>query len=183
MNQGTVQDWLDDGLLLPDGALTVMRQVAAALAFMHENGITHNDIKPENVMLHQDEDDVIVVKLGDLGLAKKSKDHSTDIWQYGMTAFCMLTLERWGTRKFHDDIVDDLVIVCRRACHKFKDSVEYDVSKALGNMPELLRSVFASEMTMEDVVHLPYLQGWSIHSDMANRVDFCSSINKRITRD
>merc|ERR1711975_118635 len=54
MNRGTVQDWINHGNLLPGGILCVMKTVASALAFMHRKGVTHNDIKPENIMCHQD---------------------------------------------------------------------------------------------------------------------------------
>merc|ERR1719282_1057801 len=54
MNAGTVQDWIDDDQLRPGGMFVVMRKVAAALAFLHDMGVTHNDIKPENVMVNME---------------------------------------------------------------------------------------------------------------------------------
>merc|ERR1719463_768635 len=97
MNRGTVQYWIDHSLLTPLRFTAVARYVAIALAHMHSHGLTHNDIKPENVLLKQAEGtNEICVKLGDLGLAKNSEDRSNDFNQYGMTLWCMGTGVRFG---------------------------------------------------------------------------------------
>merc|ERR1719352_17848 len=116
MNRGTVQDWMDDDCLLPGGLLCVMQSVAAALAFMHKAGVTHNDIKPENVMLHQEDGSSdrseVIVKLGDLGCCTKSPDTTNDHWQYCMTAFCMVTGEKFGARNYRKELEKEFVDEC-----------------------------------------------------------------------
>jgi tetratricopeptide (TPR) repeat protein len=54
-----------DGQLPVDDAVAITRDVAAALAVAHANGIVHRDIKPENILLHDGR--VYVV---DFGIAK-----------------------------------------------------------------------------------------------------------------
>merc|ERR1712228_719329 len=103
-NRGTVQDWLDKELLSPEGMLVVIKQVALALSHMHEKNICHNDIKPENVLLHCDRQ-VVSVKLCDLGLAEFSEEREADYWQFGMTGVCMVTGEKFGERKFKPERV------------------------------------------------------------------------------
>jgi hypothetical protein len=49
-------------------ALGLTIAVADALAFAHDHGITHRDVKPENILLLKDGD----VKLADFGLARQS---------------------------------------------------------------------------------------------------------------
>jgi len=54
-----------EGVLAPEDAVTITRQVASALSYAHGRGVVHRDIKPENVMLH--EGGAIVT---DFGIAK-----------------------------------------------------------------------------------------------------------------
>ncbi|KAK1934423.1 Serine/threonine-protein kinase HSL1 [Phytophthora citrophthora] len=91
-------------------ALSVLSQVAAGLAFLHQHNIAHRDISLENIMLHRGR-----CKLGDFGLATRAgrgggrqvgKDYymapeivagepydpkAADIWSLGIVFFIMLT--------------------------------------------------------------------------------------------
>ncbi len=78
-----LRDWLrrNGPLDLPQ-ALSVMRQVTAALAKAGEAGIVHRDIKPENIMLTADGE----VKVADFGLARLTRqDETLELTQVGMT--------------------------------------------------------------------------------------------------
>ncbi len=77
----TLRDILDRGPLAADRATKIARQIAGALAAVHQKGIVHRDLKPRNIMIVDDtrrtrrlaantrgpED---VVKLIDFGLSK-----------------------------------------------------------------------------------------------------------------
>jgi protein-serine/threonine kinase len=70
--------------LSPERATTYFRQLCSAVGYLHERGITHNDIKPANVMLSFSD----VPTLVDFGFANK--------WQLdGRSAF--LSNITWGT--------------------------------------------------------------------------------------
>ncbi len=56
----------EKGTLDPKTAATYVLQAARGLAFAHENGMVHRDIKPDNLMLNRHG----VVKVADLGLVK-----------------------------------------------------------------------------------------------------------------
>lgn len=56
------------GPLPPDEAIDLVVQALEGLAFMHAQGFVHRDLKPQNILLTQDEGGV--PKLADFGLAK-----------------------------------------------------------------------------------------------------------------
>jgi len=64
-------------------ALSIMRQVAAALTKAAEQGVVHRDIKPENIMLTQSGE----VKVADFGLARVAcrEGEAVDLTQIGVT--------------------------------------------------------------------------------------------------
>ena len=61
----TLRDEISDGPLPPERAIAILRGVAAALDYAHENGVVHRDVKPANVLIRSDG----TVKLADLGIA------------------------------------------------------------------------------------------------------------------
>ncbi len=60
----------DDGPASVSDALKIMRQTAAALEYAHEQGVTHRDIKPHNLLVAESGDDAGQLKVLDMGLAR-----------------------------------------------------------------------------------------------------------------
>jgi eukaryotic-like serine/threonine-protein kinase len=65
--------------LPPDEALRITRCVASALAYAHEQGVVHRDIKPDNIMLAGDE-----VLVADFGVARAVSEVQSKLTATGM---------------------------------------------------------------------------------------------------
>lgn len=107
---GSMRDILETMKRLPEKAVAFIgREVLQALAYLHDQGIIHRDIKSANILLTADGQ----VRLGDFGVSgttdqstriagspywmapeviRKSRfDAKADIWSFGVTMFELLT--------------------------------------------------------------------------------------------
>ncbi len=72
---GTLRQLLRDGTARdPQWSLVrgldLIRQASDALAYAHALGMVHRDIKPENLLLQEDAQQGLILKIGDFGLAR-----------------------------------------------------------------------------------------------------------------
>jgi len=74
----TLRDLISDGPLGIEQAISVVRDVGAALDHAHSQGVVHRDVKPANILIRRDG----VAKLADLGIAKAAE--STQLTHSGM---------------------------------------------------------------------------------------------------
>ena len=52
-------------------AQSVMRQVGEALSYLYQNNVIHRDLKLQNILLSEKNDDKAIIKIADFGLAKQ----------------------------------------------------------------------------------------------------------------
>lgn len=90
MDHGTVQHLIDLGVLTTNCIAAITSQVASALGYMHQRHRTHNDVKPENLLLQMDPSrNHLVAKLADFGLAEHSMSRQQDLDMFAYTVWCM----------------------------------------------------------------------------------------------
>ncbi|HEU4713664.1 MAG TPA: serine/threonine-protein kinase [Pyrinomonadaceae bacterium] len=66
----TVRTEITKGVMKPARVASIFQQVGVALAHVHQKGILHLDLKPENIMLQVLDDGREVVKVLDFGIAR-----------------------------------------------------------------------------------------------------------------
>ncbi|KAK8213478.1 Protein kinase protein rad53 [Zalaria obscura] len=87
---GDLQQYLGEkGPLPEDLAKTMAQQVFDAMTYLHNKRITHRDIKPDNILIANDDPNDFQVKLSDFGLSKVVKDNETFLKTFcGTLLYC-----------------------------------------------------------------------------------------------
>lgn len=158
-----LREILDSGVVLPIEKIAhIASQVAEGLAFAHEHGIVHRDVKPANVMVMKNG----LIKITDFGIAQMSSasrtvagmvmgspkymspeqvvgqavDGRSDIFALGVVIYEMLT----GKTPFAGDnisaimyqILNDDPAPPKNLNQNIPDSINYIVLKALAKHPD-----------------------------------------------
>jgi serine/threonine-protein kinase len=95
------------GALSPPRAVAIIRQVAAALDAAHAQGVTHRDVKPENILITGDDFAYLV----DFGIARSGED--AGVTQVGMA---IGTYRYMAPERFSDSEVTYLSDIYSLAC-------------------------------------------------------------------
>ena len=154
-----LRDMLNDGKKMPvEQVINVVAQVAQGLAYAHEHGIVHRDVKPSNIMIVRDGH----VKITDFGIARmasaavrtqtgmvlgspkymspeqvvgKLTDQRSDIFSLGVMLYEMLT----GQAPFAGENVNAIM-------YQTLNSVPPPPSSLSPNVPEMLNFIVAKAL-------------------------------------
>jgi len=170
---------IDRGQYSEKHASNIIRQISAAVDYLHQNGIAHRDLKPEN-LLSSGDDDNEVIKIIDFGLSKKfgdeqlvtsvgspgyvapevltaeSYDKSVDMWSVGVILYILLC----GYPPFFGPNSTELFKRIIEVKYDFDDPAWEDISDA---PKEIIRRLLVKEpssrMTAREVSEHPWVKG------------------------
>ena len=119
----TLQEFIEQrGTCDERTALRIVRDIAGALRFLHQRGLTHRDIKPANIILTPEG----VAKLVDLGLARPLGDETWAVAEAGMAVGTPEYMSPEQTRGQSDlDIRSDLYSLGATLFHLVTGRVPY----------------------------------------------------------
>lgn len=192
MEGGSLADRLRQaGGTLPEArAAEATRQILLALNYLHGQGITHRDLKPDNVLF--DEPGSWHLKLGDFGLSKfsgrreqrmktccgtagylapdvlrRSYGNQSDIWSLGVIVFVLLSGRMpFRIRSSIDSQVEE---VDRGFC--LDPGLWWDVSlEAIDFAQSLLRDDESKRLTAQSALNHPWIAALST----VNQIEDCA---------
>ena len=85
-----LETYVNENGLNVDLAYSTLQGCASALQYLHEHGVTHRDIKPQNILLKTDDLGRVIPKLADFGLSKVKEsgaESSITTARIGTTAY------------------------------------------------------------------------------------------------
>jgi len=158
----SLAELVDEGPLDPDEAAAVVVAVSDALAFAHENGVLHLDVKPENVLVTLDGR----IKVTDFGVAALSTssghqptlggtlgympleqlkngevDERADVWGFAAVVFELLT----GENPLKSDSIEGAILKAGVVNIPVPTEFDPDLPSALDNILSVALSPHAED--------------------------------------
>lgn len=151
MDRGCLTNLIEHDLLTLQGIGSVTQQVASALGFLHKKKRTHNDVKPDNILIKSSSGKGLIAKLGDFGLAELSTDTTRDHELFGLCLFCMCTGDAF--KKYDQDKLEKYVTRLESAlANKDPGSLaEKKVGELKKQLPQVLGKIWRSEVDADEV--------------------------------
>ncbi|XP_075766160.1 calcium/calmodulin-dependent protein kinase type 1G isoform X2 [Pelodiscus sinensis] len=178
---------LERGVYTEKDASVVIRQVLAAVKYLHENGIVHRDLKPENLLyLTPEENSKIMIT--DFGLSKmeqngimstacgtpgyvapevlaqKPYSKAVDCWSIGVITYILLC----GYPPFYEETESKLFEKIKEGYYEFESPFWDDISESAKDfICHLLEKDPNERFTCEKALRHPWIDGnTALHRDI-----------------
>lgn len=100
---GDLMDFIaNNGSIDENASREIAKQILEAIKYVHSKGISHRDLKPDNIMIAQD--DPVIIKITDFGLAKSQENESIMKTFCGTLAYLAPEIILNKRKKFRNDI-------------------------------------------------------------------------------
>jgi len=157
MDGGTAQYLMDRQLLHPEGVAAILRQVADAVYCLHQSQGTHNDIKPENVLLKVDSRGggrvKLVAKLADMGSAEYSVNRTRDNDLLAYTVWCMVMGAAFKKCPSGDEERRAALEEMRQAAAAWSDR------QLQQGLPGTIEQLWRGSCDLQELMDAPWLRG------------------------
>eukprot|EP00201_Polytomella_parva_P007314 CAMPEP_0175075824 /NCGR_PEP_ID=MMETSP0052_2-20121109/22298_1 /TAXON_ID=51329 ORGANISM="Polytomella parva, Strain SAG 63-3" /NCGR_SAMPLE_ID=MMETSP0052_2 /ASSEMBLY_ACC=CAM_ASM_000194 /LENGTH=376 /DNA_ID=CAMNT_0016344719 /DNA_START=95 /DNA_END=1225 /DNA_ORIENTATION=- len=171
-------------------ASSIIRQILSGVAYLHKQGIVHRDLKLENMIMMNDNDDA-PIKIADFGLSKffspetvlstmcgspqyvapevlgvgdglKEYSPAVDMWSVGVILFILLS----GYSPFDDDNDAVLFEKIKKGNYDADDPIWDNISLEAKHVVARLLTVDSSKrLTAEEALAHPWVQGVYFRDD------------------
>eukprot|EP01097_Dermamoeba_algensis_P006627 TRINITY_DN412_c0_g1_i8.p1 TRINITY_DN412_c0_g1~~TRINITY_DN412_c0_g1_i8.p1 ORF type:complete len:376 (-),score=98.78 TRINITY_DN412_c0_g1_i8:277-1404(-) len=182
---------VDRGQYSEKDASNIVKQIVAAIEYLHDKGIAHRDLKPENLLSSGDEEHEII-KIADFGFSKQfgeeqlvtscgspgyvapevltqdSYDKSVDMWSLGVIIYILLC----GFPPFYADTPPELFKKIMDVKYDFDDPAWDNVSEAAKNViRNLLVKDPQKRWTAQQCLRDSWVQGKTVGTKQLARVN------------
>lgn len=186
--------WLMRGFYSEEKAARLSRQMLLALAYLHELGVAHRDVKPENFLFEdQQSERMKLIDFGFAGFLSKqpftetmgthdyvapdvlegSYTEKADLWSLGVTVFCMVT----GRLPFHGCSPSETLNNVRRCSNRWESRLSHLSAEGKDFVRSLIVKDPRLRPSAESLINHPWIVGHTAQSPAVLQRNLFQSIS------
>lgn len=164
-------------------AASIIKQLLSCVSYLHDQGIVHRDLRPENIMLEQGES-FVLVKVVDFGsatafgpsirldemigsafylapeMAKSNYSELVDEWSLGVILFILLS----GCPPFPGNTNDEIMIRARSCKYLLTDPIWDKISDSAKDLLDKLLCPAKSRIPAKEALNHSWIQSFGLYA-------------------